>query len=91
TYSITYYLKGVEVELEPSTYTATNALTMLPEYPNGYYVSWYTNDQFTGEKQLAISYGSYGDKEFWAKTNSVISYNAEFYDGETKLSKPYKI
>ena len=90
-YSITYYLKGVPVELEPSTYTPTNALTMLTRYVNGYYVSWYTNAQFTGESQLAISYGSYGDKEFWAKTNSVISYNAEFYDGETKLSKPYKI
>ena len=90
-YSITYYLKGVPVELEPSTYTATNALTMLPEYPNGYYVSWYTNDQFTGEKQLAISYGSYGNKEFWAKISSAIGYKAEFYDGETLLTKPSSI
>ena len=90
-YSITYYLKGVPVELEPSTYTATNALTMLPEYPNGYYVSWYTNDQFTGEKQLAISYGSYGNKEFWAKISSAIGYKAEFYDGGTLLRTPSTI
>ena len=90
-YSITYYLKGAPVALEPSTYTATNYVTMLPEQANGYYVDWYDNDQLAGDKVWYLSHGSYGNTNFWAKTNSVISYTAEFYDGGTLLSKPYKI
>lgn len=90
-YSITYYLKGAPVALEPSTYTATNYVTMLPEQANGYYVDWYDNDQLAGDKVWYLSHGSYGNTNFWAKTKSVISYTAEFYDGGTLLSKPYKI
>ena len=90
-YSITYYLKGESVELLPCTYTATNAVTMLPEQANGYYVDWHDNDQLDGSRVWYISNGSYGDKEFWAEIKSTISYNAKFYDGETLLSTPYTI
>ena len=67
-YSITYYLKGAPVALEPSTYTATNYVTMLPEQANGYYVDWYDNDQLAGDKVWYLSHGSYGNTNFWASS-----------------------
>jgi uncharacterized repeat protein (TIGR02543 family) len=78
-YSITYNLNGgTNAADPPSSYTiATAAITLPTPTRSGYtFAGWFDNSSLTGSAVTQIPAGSTGNKTFWAKWTTVITYAA---------------
>jgi uncharacterized repeat protein (TIGR02543 family) len=80
-YSITCHANGIAGIADTTiTYTIEESVD-FPLTVTGYTVSWYGNEELTGDPVTGVAAGSTGDKEFWAKKEAVsyrIIYNLNF-------------
>ena len=83
-YSITYYLDGEIVELEPNKYEV-GLETKLPEVDSQYFNGWYTNKDLNGNKYILIDSDKRGDLTFYAITKP----DAATFDEIVRNSKNY--
>lgn len=67
-YTIKYYSGTTEISnLEPSTYTPTDTITLTAYEVSGYYFyGWYDNADYTGNPITEIKAGTTGNKTFYA-------------------------
>ncbi|MDR0927749.1 MAG: InlB B-repeat-containing protein, partial [Ignavibacteria bacterium] len=72
-YVITYNLNGGSGTMTPTTYTSAILPATLPIPTRSGYIfnGWYDNSGLAGSAVSTIQLGSTGDKEFWAKWDTI--------------------
>ena len=96
-YTITYNLNGGTNDLaNPASYNIETATIILKgaSKENYTFAGWYDNAGFTSEKVSKIEKGSTGNKELWAKWETVsytITYHLGDGDGHTDNPTSYNI
>ena len=71
-YNITYYVKGEEKDLSPSTYISGEKTT-LPVLADEGFVGWFEEEDFSGDIIIDIIKNTNGDKVFYAMINTSSS------------------
>jgi len=79
-YTITYNLNDGVQEANPITkyYIDSDTFDLpLPTKTNNHFRGWYQNENFTGEAEVQIEKGSYGNKIYYAKWEPYKEYSNE--------------